>query len=76
MLVFYVRIVGIPTCHLVPCIILVTRDLDRILVIFMSCLACQVWGQPWELVDIFVEYVSLGDLSRRMFDDGVGMHEY
>jgi hypothetical protein len=23
-----------------------------------------------------VEFVSLGDHSRRMFDDGVGMHEY
>jgi hypothetical protein len=32
MLVFYVRIVGIPMCHIVPCIILVTRDLGRILV--------------------------------------------
>jgi hypothetical protein len=28
------------------------------------------------LVDIFVKFVSLGDLSRRMFDDGAGMHEY
>jgi hypothetical protein len=25
---------------------------------------------------IFIEFVSLGDLSRRMFDDGAGMHEY
>jgi hypothetical protein len=25
---------------------------------------------------MFVEFVSLGDASRRMFDDGVGMHEY
>jgi hypothetical protein len=25
---------------------------------------------------MFVEFVSLGDPSRRMFDDGVGMHEY
>jgi hypothetical protein len=29
-----------------------------------------------ELVDIFVEFVSLGDPSRRMFDDGAGKHEY
>jgi hypothetical protein len=25
---------------------------------------------------MFVEFVSLGDHSRRMFDDGTGMHEY
>jgi hypothetical protein len=25
---------------------------------------------------MFIEFVSLGDPSRRMFDDGVGMHEY
>jgi hypothetical protein len=25
---------------------------------------------------MFVEFVSLWDPSRRMFDDGVGMHEY
>jgi hypothetical protein len=25
---------------------------------------------------MFVEFVSLGDTSRRMFDDGAGMHEY
>jgi hypothetical protein len=25
---------------------------------------------------MFVEFVSLGDPSRRMFDDGTGMHEY
>jgi hypothetical protein len=25
---------------------------------------------------MLVEFVSLGDPSRRMFDDGVGMHEY
>jgi hypothetical protein len=25
---------------------------------------------------MFVEFVSLGDPSRRMFDDSVGMHEY
>jgi hypothetical protein len=28
------------------------------------------------LVSIFVEFVSLGDPGRRMFDDGVGVHEY
>jgi hypothetical protein len=32
MLVIYVRIVGIPMCHIFPCIILVTRGLGRILV--------------------------------------------
>jgi hypothetical protein len=25
---------------------------------------------------MFIEFVSLGDPSRRMLDDGVGMHEY
>jgi hypothetical protein len=33
--------VGIPMCYTFPCNVLVTWDLDRILVIFMSCLACQ-----------------------------------
>jgi hypothetical protein len=28
------------------------------------------------LVNKFIEFVSLGDPSRRMFDDGVEMHEY
>jgi hypothetical protein len=32
MLVIYVRIMGIPMCHIFPCIILVTRGLGRILV--------------------------------------------
>jgi hypothetical protein len=76
MLVIYVRIVGIPMCHIFPCIIFVTQDLGRILESFTSCLACQVQGYPWELVNIFVEFVSLGDPSRRMFDDGAGMHKY
>jgi hypothetical protein len=25
---------------------------------------------------MFIEFVSLGDPSRRMIDDGMGMHEY
>jgi hypothetical protein len=25
---------------------------------------------------MFIEFVSLGDPSSRMFDDGAGMHEY
>jgi hypothetical protein len=29
MLVIYVRIMGIPMCHIFPCIILVTQDLGR-----------------------------------------------
>jgi hypothetical protein len=33
--------VGIPMCYTFPCNIHVTRDLGRILVIFMSCLACK-----------------------------------
>jgi hypothetical protein len=44
MLVIYVRIGGIPMCHIFLCIILVTRDLGRTLESFMSCLACQVRG--------------------------------
>jgi hypothetical protein len=28
------------------------------------------------LVNVFVEFVSLGDPSRRIFHDGAGMHEY
>jgi hypothetical protein len=44
MLVFCVRIVGIPMCHLVPCIILVTRDLGRILVIFYIMLSLPSLG--------------------------------
>jgi hypothetical protein len=44
MLVFYVRIMGIPMCHLVPCIILVIRDLGRILVIFYVMLSLSSLG--------------------------------
>jgi hypothetical protein len=40
----HVCVVGTPMCHIFPCIILVTQDLGRILVIFTSCLACQVRG--------------------------------
>jgi hypothetical protein len=25
---------------------------------------------------MFIQFVSIGDPSRRMFDDGAGMHEY
>jgi hypothetical protein len=50
--------------------------LGRKLVIFTSCLPCQVWGSPWESVNMFVEFVSLGDPSRGIFIDGAGMHEY
>jgi hypothetical protein len=46
------------------------RDLGRILVIFYAMLSLP------SLVNVFVEFVSLGDPSRRMFDDGAGMHEY
>jgi hypothetical protein len=38
MLVISVEIVGIPMCHIFPCIILVTRDFGRILVIFYAML--------------------------------------
>jgi hypothetical protein len=43
MLVVTSCIVGIPMCHTFSCNILVTQDLGRILVIFTSCLVCQVW---------------------------------
>jgi hypothetical protein len=39
MLVIYVRIVGITMCHIFPCIILVTQDLGRILVILYVMLS-------------------------------------
>jgi hypothetical protein len=42
--VIYVVIMGIPMCHIFPCITLVTRDLGRIVESFMSCLACKVLG--------------------------------
>jgi hypothetical protein len=55
MLVIYIGIVGIPMCHIFQCIILVTRDLGRTLESFTSCLAFQVRGYPWELVNMFLE---------------------
>jgi uncharacterized membrane protein len=39
MLVIYVKIVGIPMCHIFPSIILVTQYLGRILVIFYVMLS-------------------------------------
>jgi hypothetical protein len=33
-------------------------------------------GLTMGIVNMFIEFVSLGDLSRRMFDNGAGMHEY
>jgi hypothetical protein len=33
-------------------------------------------GLTMELVNMFVEFVSIGDPSRRIFDDGAEMHEY
>jgi hypothetical protein len=39
MLVIYVRIVGMPMGHIFPCIILVTWDLGRILVILYVILS-------------------------------------
>jgi hypothetical protein len=39
MLVIYVGIVGISMCHIFPCIILVTRDLSRILEFFYVMLS-------------------------------------
>jgi hypothetical protein len=33
-------------------------------------------GLTMGIGNMFIEFVSLGDPSRRMFDDGAGMHEY
>jgi hypothetical protein len=33
-------------------------------------------GLTMGLVNMFIEFVSLGDPSRRLFYDGVGMHGY
>jgi hypothetical protein len=44
MLVIYVVIVGIPMRHIFPCIILVTWDLGRILVIFYVMLSLSSLG--------------------------------
>jgi hypothetical protein len=44
MLVIYVGIVGIPMCHIFLCIILVTQDLGRILVIFYVILSLPSLG--------------------------------
>jgi hypothetical protein len=44
MLEIYDGIVGIPMCHIFPCIILVTRDLGRILVIFYVLLSLPSLG--------------------------------
>jgi hypothetical protein len=44
MLVIYVGILGIPMCHIFQCIILVTRDLGRILVILCVMLSLPCLG--------------------------------
>jgi hypothetical protein len=44
MLVIYVRIVGIPMCHIFLCNILVTQDLGRMLVIFYVMLSLPSLG--------------------------------
>jgi hypothetical protein len=43
MLVVTSCIVGIPMCYAFPCNVLVTWDLGKILVIFMSCLASEMF---------------------------------
>jgi hypothetical protein len=63
-------------CYTFPCNILVTWDLGRILVIFTSCLACKYGVNHGNWLTCVIEFVSLGEPSRRMFDDGTGMHEY
>jgi hypothetical protein len=49
MLVIYIRIVGIPMCHIFPCIILVTRDFGRILVTFYVMLSLPSLGLTMEI---------------------------
>jgi hypothetical protein len=44
MLVIYVEIVGTPMCHIFLCIILVTRDLGRILLILYVMLSLPSLG--------------------------------
>jgi hypothetical protein len=75
MLVFLSEVLGILVSYLFlyyPCY----RDLGRILVIFYIMLSLLSLGLTWKLVNILIEFVSLGGPSRRMFDDGAGMHEY
>jgi hypothetical protein len=49
MLVISVGIVGIPMCYIFPCIILVTRDLGRILVTFYIILSLPSLGLTLEI---------------------------
>jgi hypothetical protein len=75
MLVFLSEVLGILVSYLpiyYPCY----QDLGRILVIFYVMLSLLSLGLTMELVNVFVEVVSLGDPSRSMCDVGVGMHEY
>jgi hypothetical protein len=75
MLVFLSEVLGILASFLsiyYPCY----RDLGRILVIFYMLLSLLSLGLTVGMVNFLVEFVSLGDPSRRMFDDGAGMHEY
>jgi hypothetical protein len=44
--------------------------LGRTLVMFYIILSLLSLGLTKRIVNIFVEFVSLGDPSRRMFDDG------
>jgi hypothetical protein len=66
---------GIHVCYTFSCNILVTCDLGRILVIFTSYLACKYGVNHENWLTCYRVCESKGS-SRRMFDDGVGMHEY
>jgi hypothetical protein len=49
MLVMSIGITGIPMCYISPCIILVTPDLSRILVIFYIMLSLPSLGLTMEI---------------------------
>jgi hypothetical protein len=76
MLVIFVGIVGMPMCLSFHTLSLLP-GLGRILEYFyvmLSLLSLGVNHGNW--LTFFVEFVSLGDPSMRMFNDGVGMYEY
>jgi hypothetical protein len=54
MLVIYVGIAGILMCYIVPCTILVTRDLGRIQVIFYVMLSLPSLGLTMGIWIIFL----------------------
>jgi hypothetical protein len=68
-------LVGMPMCYILPHIILVTLVLGRMLESLHHALFAKSGVNHGSRLTC-LEFVSLGDPSRRMFDDGAGMHEY